>query len=311
MRKTAVLISFGLFTCLLARGQHNMAYRQLDMHEVFYNPAAAGAALLPVTNLSYQKQWLGIPQSPNTLMASGHVRLGSRNFYNPKMMVNTGGLSTGGPVGLGLGMYADQNGPAAARGLNLNYAYHLTLDKAFLGLGIGASVEQQVLSGSSWDPIQAGDPLLGAVKESLFQVNANLGVVYTRETFYGGIAVSHVLPLEDKMDPGKRVAQDFLLHGSYLFPLREAIQWEPALFLRYLDYERFEYDVRIRAYLRQSHWMALTYRSYKALNLSLGFSAGAMYLAYQFEMNLGPLISYSAGTHGIHMGLNLGMRPLD
>ena len=55
----------------------------------------------------------------------------------------------------------------------------------------------------------------------------------------------------------------------------------------------------------------VTYRSYKALQLSVGIKIRKIYLAYSFEGNLSPVFKYNLGSHGIHVGVNMGTRRLD
>ena len=42
-----------------------------------------------------------------------------------------------------------------------------------------------------------------------------------------------------------------------------------------------------------------------------GLKVRRFYLAYYYEANLSSMVKYSAGTHGLHLGLNLGMRRLE
>ena len=291
--------------------QHNIIYRFHHLHQEMVNPATAGSEYIPVAALSYQKQWLGINQSPSTLLASTSLRIGNFDFYNPKMMINKSRLKLQERIGLGIGIYSDQNGPLASRGINMAYAYHLNFFSSSLALGLAGTMEQTVLNGSSWDPITAGDPLLNAGKESYYNFNANFGIFYSGAQYFAGFAVNHILPLENKIDPGEKVKQDYVLHGGYLFWSMQNLKFEPSINLRYLDYEFLEYDIRAKLYLQHVHWIALTYRSYKALALSAGLKVNRFYIAYQFEANLSSMISYSAGSHGISVGINLGMRSLE
>lgn len=309
-------ILFFLFILLIGgssplSAQHNIIYRFNHLHQEMINPATAGSEFIPVAALSYQKQWLGINQSPSTLLASTSLRIGNFDFYNPKMMVNKSRLKTQERIGLGIGFYTDQNGPLASRGFNMAYAYHLNFSHSSLAFGLSGTMEQSVLNASSWDPITAGDPLLDASKESFYNFNANLGAFYSGARYFAGFAINHLIPLEDKVNPGEKVKQDYVLHGGYLFWDMQDVKFEPSLNLRYLDYEILEYDIRAKVYLQHVHWIALTYRSYKALALSAGLKIKRFYMAYQFEANLSSMVSYSAGSHGISLGLNLGMRGLE
>ena len=42
-------------------------YRYHFLHPGLLNPAVTGSEYFPLANLTYQKQWVGIPQSPHTM----------------------------------------------------------------------------------------------------------------------------------------------------------------------------------------------------------------------------------------------------
>jgi len=144
------------------------------------NPATAGSAFVPVAALSFQRQWLGINQSPSTLLASTSLRVGNFDFYDPRMMINNSLIKSKDQIGLGLGIYADQNGPLDSRGLNLAYAYHINFSGSSLALGLSGNAEQTVRNGSSWDPVSPGDPLLESTRDSYFNFNANAGLFFRK-----------------------------------------------------------------------------------------------------------------------------------
>jgi len=291
--------------------QDNIVYRNNHLHQVMMNPATAGSEFIPVAVVSYQKQWLGIDHSPAALLASASLRIGNFDFYNPQMMINTSRIRTREKIGLGFGIYTDQNGPAMNRGLYLAYAYHIRLSGSSLALGISGNMDQSLVNGASWDPLSSGDPLLESKKDSYFNFNANVGIFYSSNRYFGGFSANHVLPLENRMKPGEHIKQDYILHGGYLFRSLMAFKIEPSLNLRYLDYETLEYDIRAKLYLKHIHWVAISYRSYKALSISFGLKIERFYLAYQYESNLSRMIRYSAGSHGLNLGINLGMRGLE
>jgi len=300
-------ISLLLLSSLLF-AQHNIVYRDHHLHQVLVNPATAGSEYIPTAAISYRKQWAGISNSPFSLIASSSLRLGNFDFYNPKMMINKSHFKSHERMGLGVGLYADQNGPVGSKGINLAYAYHIKLKHSSLSFGLSINVEQSQLKGTSWTPVDPNDPLLQPLKDSYYSFNANSGVYYCGAEYFVGLAVNHLLPLDNKLDPGEKVKQDYILNGGYMFRSKEPLKIEPSLNLRYLDYDTFEYDVRAKVYIQHIHWVSLSYRSYKALSLAAGMRINRFYLAYDFELNLSSIVKYSAGTHGIHLGINLGMR---
>ena len=291
-----------------AVSQDNVKYRFHYLHPDLINPAITGSGYIPRACISYQKQWLGIAQSPQTMLASGSIRIGNFDFYNPRQMINTSNLRSRERIGLGLSLFSDRNGPATSRGINLAYAYHLPLEHARLSLGISGSAEQRILDETVFRPTDPGDPVLTGVKESYLLFNAAFGAYYYSPGLFAGVAFHDLIPLEDKMQPGEQIKPDMILHGGYLFSSFGRPKMEISANLRFLDLESLEYDIQFRVYIREVHWVALSFRSYQALVLHMGFKIKGFYLAYSYEATLTSMVRYQAGTYAIHLGMNLGVR---
>ena len=302
-----ILFSIHLWT-LKTTAQSNMVYRHYFLHQTLINPAIAGSEFVPVANLSFQKQWLGIPQSPYSMVASSSVRIGNFNFYTPKQFVNRTGLRTRERIGLGLTIFSDRNGPVMQRGINMAYAYHLVVKNARLSLGLAGNLEQYQLDESIFQSTFPDDPILGNRKESFLQYNANVGAYYYSAGLFAGLAINHLLPLDSRIHPGTSVKQDFILHGGYLFRSLGQPRLELSVNFRYLDYEQFDYDFHIKLYIQELNWLALSVKSYQALAMHAGMNIRNFHIAYVYEANLSNIIRYNLGTHGLHIGKNLGIR---
>ncbi|MFH0759433.1 MAG: PorP/SprF family type IX secretion system membrane protein [Bacteroidota bacterium] len=291
-----------------AGGQDQVIIRSSLLHPELLNPAITGSAFVPQACLSYMKYWTGIPQSPQTLLASTSIRIGNYDFYNPKKLIYTSGLKSRERVGLGIAIFSDSNGPAVTRGIHGTYAYHIQLKKASLSLGITGKAEQRILDGNLFQPTYPGDPVLTGIRESFTSPNADIGAYYYSAKLIGGAAVHNIIPLEDKINPGSKVKPDLVLHGGYLFSSFGKPNMEINLNVRYLDMDVLEYELYLRTYIRKIHWIAVSYKSYRALAFHLGLSIRDIYLAYSFESSLSNIVRYNMGSHGIHLGINLGMR---
>ena len=77
------------------------------------------------------------------------------------------------------------------------------------------------------------------------------------------------------------------------------------------DWYYYDLSGELKAYFKHVNWVALAYRSYKAIALTAGFKIQKIYIAYSYEANLSPVIKYNTGTHGLHIGINLGVRRLE
>ena len=130
------------------------------MHRGLLNPSVTGSAYFPLAALTYQNQWAGIPQSPQTMLASASVRIGNFDYYNPRKLINTTNLKSRERIGLGISLYSDRNGPSIERGFNMAYAYHLVVGRGRLSLGLAGNAEQKLLDESMFISAAPDDPLL-------------------------------------------------------------------------------------------------------------------------------------------------------
>ncbi|MCK5137594.1 MAG: type IX secretion system membrane protein PorP/SprF [Bacteroidales bacterium] len=311
MKRYIVLLHILIPIVLLTRevaAQDNVMYRYHYLHQTLLNPAVVGSEFFSVANLTYQKQWVGIQQSPQTMLASTSLRIGNFGFYNPRKLVNTSNIKTRERVGVGLTLFSDRNGPAVQRGINLAYAYHLILGHARLSLGLSGSAEQHMLDETIFNPTFPGDPILTNTRESYMLYNANVGAYYYSAGLFAGLAVHHLIPFENKLRSGTKIQPDFIVHGGYLFSSLGRPKLELSFNLRYLDFDRLEYDLHVKTYIQQYHWVAFSVRSYQALAMHVGIKISAIHLAYTYEANLSNMIRYNLGTHALHLGINLGIR---
>ncbi|MEZ5071503.1 MAG: PorP/SprF family type IX secretion system membrane protein [Bacteroidales bacterium] len=303
--------TLGLLLLVLAcpaDGQDNILYRQHLIHPVLANPAVSGSEFFSVATLSYRKQWAGIPGSPQSMLFSTSLRIGNFGYYNPRKLLNTSGLRIKERIGLGLALYADENGPLVQRGGLLAYAYHLELNNARLSLGLSGSVMQYLRDESGLHGTYPDDPLLTGVRDSRLDANAGTGIYYYSPTLFGGVAVQHVLPLREEGWDGAGHGTDVLLSGGTLFREMGRPKLELSGSVRWLDGETLEGDLHLRSYIQEYHWVALSIHSYQALSAHVGIKIGVLHLVYTYEANLSNLIRYTAGTHALHLGLNTGIR---
>ena len=288
--------------------QDNIIYRYHYLHRGLINPAVTGSEFFPLANLTYHKQWAGIAQSPYAMIASASVRIGNFDFYNPTKHINTTNLRTRERIGIGFAIYSDRNGPALERGFQMAYAYHLVTGKGRLSLGLSGNAEQRMVDESTFTPAYPDDPILSMTRESMMLFNANTGIYYYSPALFGGLAIHHLIPLQNRFQPGSSIKPDVILHGGYLFSSLGSPRLEISSNLRYLDFDLLEFDVHLRAYIQSYHWLAVSVRSYKAIAMHIGLKISTIHLAYSYEANLTNMVHYNLGTHALHLGVNLGMR---
>jgi type IX secretion system PorP/SprF family membrane protein len=307
--KKAACFSFAFSIGLTCMCQSYIMRTESLIQPVLINPAICGADLVPKANLSYEKQWLKIPQSPSSFYVSGEMRLGKFDFYNPRMFINDARFRSLERVGLGAGIYSDNNGPFHEINLVLTYAYHLPLNESTaLSFGISAKINHYGVNSSEIDPVTYDDPLIHF--ENHTDMNTSVGTYIYHNEFFAGI--SGVNLFNTAASPMNFASHNQILYGLGGFQLRNenrSIILEPSITFRYYLIEHTNAaDFHLKLYLTKYGWISFSYLSTSQMEFILALRVHKMYyFAYKFTAAQKQLSPYTNYTHGIMLGINLGV----
>lgn len=273
------------------------------------NPATCGADYLTKATISHTKQWTNINQAPVTTLVSGQFRIGSFDFYNPKMFLNDSKFKSLERIGVGCGIYSNVYGPFREISFLLAYSYHIHIAKSSnLSMGMTAVVNHYGVNNSDIKARDPGDPLVDF--ESQLSANANFGLLYYHKDYFVGVSSTNLFNTKIESTVESETPRNLYAVGGYrFFPAGNQFIVEPSITYS-RDFENAEnfFDYSAKLYLVKYGWLRLSY--YKDFEMKITVALRmykSFYLAYTFANVNSDLNIYTKNTHGISIGKNLGV----
>lgn len=293
-----------------AISQVSPLYSKHYNYEQFINPAITGRDKSPTVNLSHKQYWLGTKDSPYSTCLGGSMRLGTFDFYNPRMMLNRTKFFSRGRMGFGGMIMQEKDGPLSSYFAEFSYAYFVPLNhtNSELSFGISAQMLSYNVNRDILQPLQKDDPDLLNINENKIIPESGCGIYYHDLQFYAGASVNDLFLSKRPYNSGNIVPnkRDFFFQTGYKFYLKH-YDMEPSLYLAKIDNKQLYYFNQVKFYYMNYNWLAIGYKSTKSFLVSLGFSVRRLYIAYAYEQNISDMGSYFNGSHEIMFGLNIGL----
>ncbi|MTI33322.1 PorP/SprF family type IX secretion system membrane protein [Xanthovirga aplysinae] len=281
MRKIKLL--FALTAVILCGNKHSV-YAQQDIQlsqymftTLSYNPAYAGVE--GVTNFTglHRSQWAGY----NT------------NFDGAGGAPTTQLLLADAPIlnissGAGLSIINDRLGPWNNLRLDLNYAYHLSINNAKVSLGIKVGAFAQTIDFDRYRPIDPEDPLIQNGRATQIRPNMGLGAFLRTEKFYAGISYDHLM--KSQFDFGvdelrNALEGNLFATAGYNYNISYNFTISPS-FLFKSDFNSYSFDLTVLGTYEEKMWGGLGYRQSEAVIALLGYSFfkdNALKIGYSFD----------------------------
>lgn len=211
MRK--LLLFFLVFWSVgIAIAQQESGFSQYMFNQQIINPAYAGARGLTSFTSIIRSQWSGIEGAPRTQTFSFNTPITSKN------------------LGLGFSILNDNIGPTNNTSVDLDFAYHLRLNRKDhrLALGLKAGAFSYLLNSDSINTASANDVTFVDGLDKKLIPNIGFGLYYYTQKFYLGLAVPRLI---ENKDLGL-VNHSYLLTGG-LFSLNKYIALKPSVMVRH------------------------------------------------------------------------------
>jgi type IX secretion system PorP/SprF family membrane protein len=304
-------LSIGVFLTAEMHGQVSPVYAKHYNYEQFVNPAITGRDRYPLVSLSHKRNWIGTKDAPTTTCAGASFRLGTYDFYTPTMMLNRSHFLSKDRMGFGGFIMIGQNGPITQFYSSVTYAYFVPLNTnrtTELSFGLSAHIRHTGINEDMLDPIDPGDPELASLNGLPYQADGDFGMHFHTKQFYAGCSINELFHTQSPLDESRyyKNTMDFFFQSGYKFYLRR-FDLEPSVFLGKTDKDPLYVYTQIRAYYKNYNWLAVAYKSYGTLTMSVGFRVGHLHLAYAYEQSITSLSKYFGGSHEIMLGLNIGL----
>ncbi len=304
-----LLMSVGLISLY---GQQHPFYSQYMLDKFLVNPAIAGANGVTTINLISRQQFVGFVKPPQTFALSAQTRLIEDSFILKRLNLKKKNKrkSRSGRVGIGGSIFSDRNGIVSRTGFQGTYAYHVPLSSQWqLSGGLSIQGYQFKVDDSESPYANPGDPLLAVSRKSFFVPDANAGVFLTNGSIYGGITMTDILGSSLKL--GREISIDYKtqrkynLIAGYRFNLSSKFILEPSVLIQGTR-TNFAMDFNARVFYLDNYWAGISYRTNKSTVVMLGAKIDRFFLGYAYDIDMGLVKSYTAGSHELIIGLRLG-----
>jgi type IX secretion system PorP/SprF family membrane protein len=192
-------------------------YSQYLQNGLLINPAYAGSREALCFFASYRRQWVGVDKAPTYQTLSAHSLLKNNR------------------VALGLTFQSLQYGVTKGTSVYADYAYHLTVGKSRLSLGLKAGFD---MANNDYTSITTNVPDQAfANNQKYFMPNVGTGAYFYNKIFFVGAAVPSFLSYEKTSD-GKvsfSTFQQFDIEATAgaLIRFADAFKFKPSVFVDY------------------------------------------------------------------------------
>jgi type IX secretion system PorP/SprF family membrane protein len=295
--KKVIVIFILTFSFGKQQAQQLPQYSQYMLNEMAINPAVAGRDDFSEVRSNNRHQWVGITDSPRTYMLTLQGPIKGQN------------------MGLGMNLFTDIVGPTRRSGLSFSYAYHLKLEKeTHLSMAVSAGILQWGIDGNKISLHDNGDTQLYTIYQNAIVPDFGAGIYYyKKKTFYVGLAIPQLYQAPIKLYQGayknSRLKDQINFNGAYTFKIDEDFSIEPSILFKYEKPAPAKLDIGVRGIYKEQIWLGTAYRANTALSMLLGyFYQDYLTIGYSYDIALGKIKKYAAGTHELMLGIKFSRK---
>ena len=282
-----------LFVCLanVVSAQQLPLTSQYMFNNYLLNPAEAGSVdYIPIT-LSARAQWNGIKGAPKTQFLSAHSKLGKNN-------------------GVGGYVYKDETGPISQQGIQLSYAYHLSInEEAKISFSLAGMLFFYDINRAALIPDEADDAALNTLKANSISPDINFGILYYTDKYRVGFSSPQLLQNSIYSSAGDinltKLARHYYLFGEYEFEMNDKIDLVPSTLVKYVSGAPFQFDLNVKALYLKKYWIGASYRYNNAVVAMLGLNMENFSFGYAYDYSMTDIADYSGGAHEIFLTYKL------
>jgi type IX secretion system PorP/SprF family membrane protein len=273
-------VSLGFF----AKAQTDVKLSNFVFAPLIYNPAYAGSSDGYSATGFYTSQWVGFDGAPETLILTGHDRIGLTN------------------LGAGFDIMSDKIGASTENRVVGNIAYHLRLSQNWLlstGIKLGVNnyaIDYSLLSIE--DPNEFGNPFGDLSRTSLI---FGTGIFLHRENFFVGVSIPNFLTtsyIDEFRNTLANTTPNYYLTTGYRFELKREVYLQPTVLARvangapYSALVSFNLDWKDKIYASANYEHNVTAGAFIGLRITDQIMAG-----YSYDTSITTFARYNGGIH--------------
>jgi type IX secretion system PorP/SprF family membrane protein len=267
---------------------------QYMFNNYLLNPAEAGTVDALSIALSARTQWVGFDGSPRTQFFSAHSKIGDK-------------------MGVGGFVYNDKTGPITAQGVQLSYAYHLTInEEAKLSFSLAGLLLSHGIYQSQLTPEDSDDDAITTLNTNSTSADINFGALYYTEKYKVGISSPQLLQSKTYTNTsGSEESQSgrhYYLFGEYNFAIKDKISVIPSTLIKYVEGSPFQFDLSARGVYADKYWVGLSYRYNNSMVVLAGLNCKDFSFGYSYDYTITAMNAKSSGGHEIFLALTINQR---
>ena len=291
MKKLLLLfiITFS-FSCV--EGQQIALNSQYMFNSFAINPAVAGTKNYSPLTFTFRRQWMGMDEAPVTQNLLAHTFIGKS-------------------VGAGVHLFNDAAGPTRRTGLSTAFSYQVkTGASSKLSFGLSASLTQYVLDRDRLITEIPGDVAVMNNTNNQLIPDFNFGLYWYGERHYLGVTAFHLMEsksdLFDLTTPvTNTLDRAFYGNAGYIFSIGSNFAIEPSVLFRYMLNAPFQLDGNMRFVIKDTYWLACSYRMDDAIAIMIGADFGPFEMGYSYDLGMSDMKAYNDGTHEVYLGIKM------
>jgi type IX secretion system PorP/SprF family membrane protein len=290
-----------LFCLLSLKGfaQQDAAISQYFFNPLYINPAYAGSKDVATAVLIYRNQWVGMDGAPVTQVLS---------MQSPNKRRN---------MGFGLQIYNDAAGPLRTTGIILTYAYRITLGKGKLGFGIQPSINRYGLDLNKVRTQDQIDPSFLQNNEFKITPDADFGIYYSANKYFGGFSISHMLTNRLYSSGNARAYRHMYFLAGGVIKANQSVNLRPSMLIKYVEGAPLRVELNFAALFLERFWAGIGIKAGKKyMDNGMDNQLGAVIeynlserlrFGYSYDVDLQQLGKYNTGSHEAMLGYNFSL----
>lgn len=265
---------------------------QYMFNDYLLNPAVGGSKDYLAASLSVRSQWTGLEGAPKTQFFSMHSKLGKK-------------------MGVGGFVFNDETGPVSERGIQLSYAYHLSLsDKSKLSFSVAGMMFFHDINRAYLRAEEANDNTLNTMLVKAVSPDINFGMLYYTEKLKIGLSSPQLLQNsiygeKTSGNNANKLSRHYYLFGEYQFNVSDKVDVVPSTLFKYVQGSPMNFDFNVRGVLNKKYWLGVSYRYNNAIAGLIGLNYKKLSFGYAYDYSMTDLKDYSTGGHEIFLSLRL------
>ncbi len=284
-RKNILLVVIATMMAISASSQHSTLMSQYMFNGLVINPAYAGAKNNLAVNINYRNQWTGFDGAPTTQIASVHAPINKK------------------PIALGGSISREEVGVSTDIALRGMVSYKMKMTDGHLRFGVGAGLAN---ANSRWSEVlveEGNDPLFQSDVTGLLRPLFSAGAYYETKKWYIGYSMPSIMRYEY---PGQEEVRsifsmariEHIITAGYAYVQSRSLVIKPSFLLRTNPATGLQADINCNLIFSNKLWTGASYRHNEAIIAMMEYQVNHQFrLGYAYDYNLGPIGSYSAGSH--------------